>query len=73
MADITDAQLDNAIGRGKRSLDTEPRALSARYDRHFDRLVVDLTNGCTFAFPPRLAHRLEQATPDQLAAVEVLG
>ncbi|VTZ64182.1 hypothetical protein EMEDMD4_570063 [Sinorhizobium medicae] len=32
-----------------------------------------LTNGCTFAFPPRLAQGLEEASSDQLAAVEILG
>ena len=31
------------------------------------------TNGCTFAFPPRLAQGLEDATADQLAEVEILG
>jgi hypothetical protein len=36
-------------------------------------VVVDLTNGCTFAFPPRFAQGLEQASPDQLADVEILG
>ena len=37
------------------------------------RIVVDLTNGCTFAFPPRLAQGLETATDEQLGAVEILG
>jgi hypothetical protein len=73
MADITDAQIDAAIERGKLALETEPRATSARYDRQLDRIFVDLTNGCTFAFPPRIAQGLEKATPDQLAEVEVLG
>lgn len=73
MADITDAQLDTAIERGKLALETEPRATAARYDRQLDRIFVDLTNGCTFTFPPRIAQGLEQATPDQLAEVEVLG
>jgi hypothetical protein len=36
-------------------------------------VIVELTNGCTFTFPPRLAQGLESATADQLAAVEVLG
>ena len=31
-----------------------------------------MTNGCTFAFPPRLAQELEDATDAQLAQVEVL-
>lgn len=36
-------------------------------------MIVDLSNGCTFAFPPRLAQGLEDATDDQLAEVEILG
>ncbi len=73
MASITDAQIDAAIECGKREQEGEPRAAAARYDRQLDRVIVDLTNGCTFAFPPRLAQGLEQADPDQLAEVEVLG
>ena len=73
MADISNAQIDAAIERGKLALETEPRAASARYDRKLDRVVVDLTNGCTFAFPPRLAQGLEAATDEQLKAVEILG
>lgn len=73
MADIPDVQIDAAIERGRQVLETESRAVSARYDRKIDRIVVELTNGCTFAFPPRLAQGLEQATSDQLEAVEVLG
>lgn len=73
MASITDAQIDAAIERGKREEQSEPRAVTARYDRQLDRVIVDLTNGCTFAFPPHMAQGLEQANPDQLAQVEVLG
>jgi hypothetical protein len=51
----------------------EPRAASARYDRRLDRVVVELTNGCTFAFPPRLAQGLEGASDEELSQVEVLG
>jgi hypothetical protein len=51
----------------------KPRAASARYDRRLGRVVVDLTNGCTFAFPPRLAQGLDKATEDELAEVEVMG
>lgn len=73
MADITDAQIDAAIERGKQVLETEPRAATVRYDRKLDRVVVDLTNGCTFAFPPRLAQGLEAATDEQLRDVQILG
>jgi hypothetical protein len=73
MADITDAQIDGAIARGKRAQETEPRAARARYDRSLDRIVVDLTNDCIFAFPPRLAQGLDEASPEQLEQVEILG
>jgi len=73
MAEPTDAQIDTALARGEAARLAEPRAASARYDRQLDRVIVDLTNGCTFAFPPRLAQGLETATEDELAQVEVLG
>lgn len=72
-ADLTDAEMDAAFARGEAARRAEPRASAARYDPALDRVVVELTNGCTFAFPPRLAQGLEGATPEQLAAVEVLG
>lgn len=73
MADLSDAEIDAALRRGALAQSTEPRAASARYDRHIGRVIVDLTNGCTFAFPPRLAQGLESATDEELATVEVLG
>jgi uncharacterized protein DUF2442/uncharacterized protein DUF4160 len=59
--------------RGARSLRTEPRARAARYDRRSGRVHVDLTNGCSFAFPARNAQGLERASDAELAEVEVLG
>lgn len=73
MADLTDAALDAALERGRAARASEPRAATARYDRPSGRVIVDLENGCTFAFPPRLAQGLEGASDDQLAAVEILG
>jgi len=72
-ADISDAQIDAAMARGKHGLTTEPRAAVARYDRQSGRVVVDLTNGCTFAFPARVAEGLASASDEQLEQVEVLG
>ncbi len=54
-------------------LATEPHATAARYDRAVDRIVIELSNGASFAFPPRLVQRLENATPEQLAEVQVAG
>lgn len=73
MNEPTDAQIDAALARGQAARLQEPRAGRARYDRARERVVVELTNGCNFAFPPRLAQGLERATEDQLAQVEVLG
>ena len=73
MAELTDAQIDAAAERGRIARLTDPRAANARYDRDAGRVIVELINGCVFAFPPRLAQGLEVATDDQLAAVEILG
>jgi Protein of unknown function (DUF2442) len=73
MAGLTDAEIDAAAERGRIARTSEPRAVAARYDRGLGRMVVELTNGCTFTFPPRLAQGLEQATDEQLAKVELLG
>lgn len=73
MADATDIALDAAIARGKQSLATEPRAIAVRYDAASGRVVVDLNNDCTFAFPARMAQGLEDATDLQLADVTILG
>ena len=73
MVELTDAQIDAAMKRGRIGRETEPRAASARYDRRLGRIIVDLTNGCTFAFPPRLAQGLESATDEQLSGIEILG
>ena len=73
MAEPTDAEIDAALERGEAARLHEPRATAARYDRQLDRVGGELTNGCTFAFPPRLAQGLEDATEDQLAQVEILG
>ena len=73
MGDLTDAQIDAALTRGGEARQREPRAAAARYDRQVGRVIVELTNGCTFAFPPGLAQGLEAASDDQLSQVEVLG
>ncbi len=73
MREISDAELDAALARGKVAQAAEPRASKARFDHRRGRVIVDLTNGCTFAFPPQLAQGLETATNEQLDRVEILG
>jgi hypothetical protein len=71
--ELTDTQIDTALERGQIARGQEPCAAAARYDRVADRIVIDLTNGCTFSFPGHLAQGLQAATADELAAVEILG
>lgn len=73
MAELTDTVINAAIERGHIAQQTEPRAEAVRYDRRNSRIIIDLTNGCTFAFPPSVAQGLETATDEDLAAVEILG
>jgi len=73
MAELTDAQIDAALERGRAARLHEPRAAAARYDRRSGRVIVELANGCTFTFPSKLAQGLEAATEEQLSQVEILG
>jgi hypothetical protein len=68
-----DSQLESAEARGRDMLKTELRAAVARYDRASGRVIIDLTNGCTYAFPAKLVQDLQGASDDDLAAVEVDG
>jgi len=58
--------------RGKQSLAQGPRAVSARYAAgQGARIVVELDNGCAFAFPVDQAQGLVGASPDDLAVIEI--
>jgi hypothetical protein len=59
-----------ASQRGRRATASDARARTARYDARNDRIVVELTNGCSFAFPPRLAQGLASASAELLSEVE---
>lgn len=73
MVELTDAQIEAALEKGHQAQLSEPRAVKARYSKARRRIVVDLNNGCTFAFPPHMAQGLQYATPEQLAQVRILG
>lgn len=51
---------------------TELRAVRAEYDAERGVVMVELRSGCWFGFPPGTERDLKDATPEQLAAVEVL-
>ena len=66
------AHYDLAVAAGSLAAAEEPRALAARYDAATRRIVVDLTNSCTFIFPADRGQGLEGASDTELAQVEVL-
>ncbi|HYH80014.1 MAG TPA: DUF2442 domain-containing protein [Longimicrobium sp.] len=68
----TDAEILAQLPAATAAADAQPRARTARYDRETRRIVIELTNGCLFAFPAHVGQGLQDATDDQLAAVEVL-
>jgi Protein of unknown function (DUF2442) len=61
--------LDKATRRGRKYLTSGPLASSAAFDRERGLVVMTLTNGCIFEFPPSLIEELRRATPDQIAEV----
>ena len=69
----SDAQAEAAEARGRKMLDTEPRAQAAHYDAGTGRIIVELANGCTFAFPARRIEELETASDVEIAEVQVAG
>lgn len=60
-----------AVEAGALADETEPRAVSARYDAGTGRVELELRNGCLFAFPADLVEGLRGASPEQLAEVRV--
>ena len=56
-----------AAKRGARARAQEPHAQTARFDEKTGRIVVDLTNGAQFAFPPKIAQGLSGAKKAEAA------
>lgn len=69
--DELERQFAEAERRGRERHEQEPRAESAYYDRASGRVVVKLTNGCSFMFPTELAQGLRGADPKLIAEVEI--
>lgn len=50
---------------------SEPRAKTAVFDFEKNHITIHLTNGASFSFHPSLAEGLAEASPEDLAEVEV--
>ena len=73
MADLTEEELRRAEVRGRRTLEAEPRATAAHYDPATGRVVIELANGCVYAFPAERVQDLQGASDEDLADMEVDG
>lgn len=69
----SDAQANAAEARGAAMMASEPRAEAVRYDQPSGRIIVDLNNGCAFAFSARRVQGLEDANDAEIGEVQVLG
>ena len=63
------AQIPAARARERAERRAGLRALTATYDSARRRLLLELTNGAMFAFPPSLVPALRRLTPVQLSQV----
>lgn len=70
---LSDDAINAALARGAANRASDPRAMLVRFDKKSGRLIVELSNDCTFTLPPKLIEGLENANDNQLANVEVLG
>lgn len=72
MADLpNETEIAAADAAGQAELATAPRATAVRYDAANGRVIVDLANGCLFAFPAHLAQGLAGASAADLAEIEI--
>jgi hypothetical protein len=74
MSDISpelQAAIDKARATGETLAAIEPRATKAWYAADTERIFIELNNGVVMGFPYQLLQGLSNATPKQLAAVEL--
>lgn len=68
---LTEAEVCRAEKRMQERMRTQPRAVSARYDRRAARIVIELSNGLELGVPVNLAEGLAGAKPTELAEIEI--
>ena len=64
-------QFEQAQAATKQANRTEPRAIAADYDSTDRLIVIRLRSGASFSFPPDIVQGLANASPDDLAQVEI--
>lgn len=70
---LEDRHYSEAVERGAAERAGRPVPVSVRYERSSGRIVVEFGNGTAFLVPAGLLQGLENAEPEALANVELLG
>jgi hypothetical protein len=70
MAELTAEQFAAAKARGEARM-RGPRAVSAHYDAGCHRIIVRLSTGAELGLIPRDVEGLQDASPEDLKAIEV--
>ena len=70
---VSDDEIDAAVARGRVAARNLPIAEHATYDPTDDTIVVRFKSGVTLRVPRHLLQGLEDATPEDLAAIELVG
>jgi hypothetical protein len=68
---LTKHEVEEANKRAASRLRREPRAISARYERGKDRVVIGLSTGIEIVFQPERVQGLAGAKPHQLGTIEI--
>ena len=73
--DINEETIKDAIARAREAAAMAeakgPRADSAYYDWDSGKITINFQHGASFSFPPEIAQGLTDASPEELAEVEV--
>jgi hypothetical protein len=64
-------EFERARVRGERRRANEPYAVSARYDRRQQRIVIELNSGLQVVFGPQMIEGLQGAKPRDLQEIEI--
>jgi hypothetical protein len=69
----TDAEIDAAIAKANVREDSRPHIVSAQYREAGDAVVLKLATGVEVVIPRHLLQGLQNATPTELADIEIEG
>ena len=69
----TDAEIDEAIALASSYEDYRPKAVKAAYRARTGKIVIDFATGVSLTIPRKLLQGLENASPRDVAKVELEG